>query len=351
MTARRSGQPIKAVIVQDAPGSRLARILEREGDIAVVGQSSSGAAAIGLVAQERPDVVLLDLALRDTSGQHVIEQIMALTPTPILVLTSTHSAAAAAALVAGALDALAIPSSWTAELESQLRRRVRQIHQVNVIRHRGGVLAKLVDRPPAPRGGQQPVVALAASAGGPSILATILAGLGGLCAPVLVVQHLHPDFTRGLLDWLAGESALPVEIAEHDQSAVPGHVYLAPGGLHLRLAAHLRLELTATPATIHRPSADQLFLSVAEHAGSAAVGVLLTGMGDDGARGLLEIHRQRGHTFGQDEASCAVFGMPQAAQRLGAVTDLLPPDRVAPAIHRAVASIAHESRPPVGGGR
>jgi two-component system chemotaxis response regulator CheB len=338
MTAQRSGKPIKAVIVQDAVGSRLARILEREGDIAVVGQSSSGEAAIGLVAQERPDIVVLDLALRDTSGQHVIEQIMARTPTPILVLSSTQSPAAAAALVAGALDALAMPSSWTAELESQLRRRVRQIHRVKVIRHPRGVLAKPVDRRPARRG-QQPVVALAASTGGPTVLATILAGLGGLSAPVLVVQHLHPDFTRGLFDWLAGESSLPVEIAQHDQSALPGHVYLAPGALHLRLAMNRRLELSAAPATIHRPSADQLFLSVAEHAGSAAVGVLLSGMGEDGARGLLEIHRRRGHTLAQDEASCAVFGMPQAAQRLGAVTDLLPPDRVASAIHRAVAAI------------
>jgi two-component system chemotaxis response regulator CheB len=336
---KRSGGVIKAVIVQDAVGSRLARILEREGDIAVVGQSSSGETAIGLVAQERPDIVVLDLALRDSSGQRFIEQIMALTPTPILVLSSTNSPAAAAALVAGALDALATPSSWTAELESQLRRRVRQIHQVKVIRHPRGVLAKPVDRRPAPRPGQQPVVALAASTGGPTVLATILAGLGGLCAPVLVVQHLHPDFTRGLFDWLARESALPVEIAEHEQSALPGHVYLAPGGRHLRLSANSRMQLAATPATIHCPSADQLFLSVAEHAGSSAIGVLLTGMGDDGARGLLEIHRRRGQTFGQDEASCAVFGMPEAAQRLGAVTDLLPPDRVARAIHRAVAEI------------
>jgi two-component system, chemotaxis family, protein-glutamate methylesterase/glutaminase len=207
-----------------------------------------------------------------------------------------------------------------------------------VIREPRRALPEPVDRRAAGRG-QQPVVAMAASAGGPSALATILAGLGGLAAPVLVVQHLHPDFTRGLFDWLAGESSLPVEMAQHDQSVLPGHVYLAPGALHLRLAANRRMELSAAPATIHRPSADQLFLSVAEHAGSAAVGVLLSGMGDDGARGLLEIHRRRGHTFGQDEASCAVFGMPQAAQRLGAVTDLLPPDRVASAIHRAVAAI------------
>lgn len=337
--AKPSRKRIKAVIVSDTVGSRLARILEREGDIAIVGQSSGGEAAIGLVVQERPDIIVLDLALRDGSGQHVIEQIMARTPTPILVLSATNSPAAAEALVAGALDALATPSCWTVELEAQLRRRVRQIEAVRVIRHPRGLLAKPAARRPAPRRGHQPVVALGASTGGPSVLATILAGLGGLRAPVLVVQHLHPDFTRGLFDWLGRESALPVEIAEHDQGILPGHVYLAPGGMHLRLTSNLRLELAVTPATIHRPSADQLFYSVAEHSGPSAVGVLLTGMGDDGARGLLEIHRQGGHTFGQDEASCAVFGMPQAAQRLGAVTDLLAPERVAPAIQRAIAEI------------
>ena len=324
MTPKAPGRPIRAVLVQDSAGSRLARILEREGDIAVVGQPTSGPAAIALVEREHPDIVIVDLQLTDGSGQQVVEQIMSRTPTPILVLSSTNSASAAEALLAGAVDALATPSCWTAELESQLRRRVRQIRKVSVIRHRG-VLNAATERQARPRGTRQPVVALAASTGGPSVLATILSGLGGLTAPVLVVQHLHPDFTRGLFDWLARESALPVEIAEHDQPVLPGHVYLAPGGVHLRLAANLRLELSDTPATIHCPSADQLFLSVAAAVGACAVGVILTGMGEDGAQGLLDIHSRGGYAFGQDEASCAVFGMPRAAQRLGAVTDLLPP--------------------------
>lgn len=343
MNAKPPGRPIRAVIVQDTSGSRLVRILQRDGDIAVQGQAATGTAAIGLVAREHPDVVILDLHLADGSGQHVIEQIMARTPTPILVLSARiddhGSPSAVDALVAGALDAMPTPASWTAELETHLRRSVRQIHQVRVIRHPRGALAKTPSRRPEPRIGLQPVVALAASTGGPSALATVLSGLGALCAPVLVVQHLHPDFTRGLLDWMARESALPVEMAEHAQIALPGHVYLAPGGAHLRLAANLRLELVATPAMIHRPSADQLFLSVAEQTGSAGVGVLMTGMGDDGAQGLLEMHRQGAHTLGQDEASCAVFGMPQAAQRLGAVTDLLPLHQLASAIRRAVSAV------------
>jgi two-component system chemotaxis response regulator CheB len=132
---------------------------------------------------------------------------------------------------------------------------------------------------------------------------------------------------------------LPVEIARHDQIAEPGRVYLAPGGFHLRLATNLRLELTTTPVTIHRPSANELFQSLAEHIGPAGIGVLMTGMGDDGAQGLLDLHRKGGRTFGQDEASCAIFGMPQAAQRLGAVTALLPPHQLATAILRAVSVV------------
>jgi two-component system chemotaxis response regulator CheB len=179
------------------------------------------------------------------------------------------------------------------------------------------------------------VVAMAASTGGPSALAIVLAGLGGTQAPVLVVQHLHVDFTAGLIEWMARESALPVELAEHGRVARGGRVYVAPGGVHLRLGSGLRLELDPAPVTIHRPSADELLCSVAKHAGAAAIGVVLTGMGDDGARGLLAIHRAGGQTFAQDEASSAVFGMPAAAQRLGAVSEMLPPAELAAAIARA----------------
>jgi two-component system chemotaxis response regulator CheB len=159
-------------------------------------------------------------------------------------------------------------------------------------------------------------------------------------APVLVVQHLHPDFASGLSSWMSRVSVLPVETAQHGQTAKPGRVYLAPSGLHLRLAAQLRLELDPTPEVIHRPSADVLFRSLAEHAGASAIGVLLTGMGEDGARGLLQIHRNGGRTVAQDEATCAVFGMPRAAHRLGAVSTLTPLQDIASAIRRAASELA-----------
>jgi two-component system chemotaxis response regulator CheB len=155
----------------------------------------------------------------------------------------------------------------------------------------------------------------------------------------MVVQHLHPEFTSGLLEWMTRVSALPVEMAADGQLARPRRVYLAPSGTHLRLGAGLTLQLLNAPVTIHRPSADQLFDSVADY-GRSGVGVLLTGMGEDGARGLLAIHRNGGQTLAQDEASCAIFGMPRAAKRLGAVKNLVPLDQLPNAVRRAVAAVA-----------
>jgi two-component system chemotaxis response regulator CheB len=331
---------IRTVVVQDRGrgSAELVRLLQRDGDIAVVAQADAAAAAIELVAAIRPHVVVLDLQLAD--GLLVVEQIMATVPTPILVLGSAtddrRSPAVAEALVAGALEALPSPGHWTAELEHDLRRVVRQIRRVTVVRHPRGRLRTPRPALPADR---FPVVGLAASTGGPSALATVLSGLGGLPAPVLVVQHLHPDFTGGLVDWMARVSALPVEVARDGQPAVAGRAYLAPGLHHLRLGAGGRLELTDTPASLHRPSADELFGSLAERAGPAGTGVLLTGMGEDGARGLLRLHRAGGCTFAQDEASSAVFGMPRAAYRMGAVSSLLPLEKIAAAVHRAVAGV------------
>ena len=342
MTPVAPRKPIRAVVVEDSTATRalVVRILQADGDIVVVGQAASSADAIERTVELRPDVVTLDLYLPDGGGRHVIEQIMAQAPTPILVLSHSvddrRSASVVDALVAGALDALPKPERWTAELESQLRRSVRVLHKVHVIRHRRASPERGSDcRENGAPAGLRRTVAIAASTGGPSALATLLAGLAGTAAPVLVVQHLHRDFTAGLIDWMARVSALPVELAEHGRVPRPGRVYVAPGGLHLRLGADSRLALSPDPVTVHRPSADELFLSVAEHAGRGAIGVLLTGMGDDGAKGLLAIKEHGGRTFAQDEASSAVFGMPAAARRLGAVEDMMPPESLARAITAA----------------
>jgi len=340
-----NGRVFRALVVDQTPSQRnqLMEVLAGGGDIVVVGQANTAAEAIEKVVQLRPDVVILDLHLPGGQSMHTIEQVMARTPTPILILSARigdrQSPSAVQALVAGALEVLPRPAQWTAELGAELRRTVRLFSTVHVIRHPRGGLPVDLQRNAGPRAACQPVVAIAASTGGPSALATIFSGLAGLAAPVLVVQHMHADFVAGLVEWMSRVSALPVETAGAHQIARPGRIYVAPGGTHLRIVANHKLELRESPVTAHRPSADELFKSVADSAGVGGIGVLLTGMGDDGAQGLLAIRRQGGVTLAQDEASSAVFGMPKAAERLGAVTQMLPLSKLASAIQRAARQV------------
>jgi two-component system, chemotaxis family, protein-glutamate methylesterase/glutaminase len=183
-----------------------------------------------------------------------------------------------------------------------------------------------------------PVVGIAASAGGPSALAEILPHLAGLPATVMVVQHLDPRFADGFLEWMARVSALPLESPRPGLALLPGVVYVAAPGAHLRLGPGRRAVVDRSPASVHRPSADQLFLSIAEHAGRGGVGVVLSGMGDDGAIGLQAIHRAGGTTLVQDRGSSAVYGMPLAAERLEAVDATLTLAAIPAAIRAAVRS-------------
>ena len=350
MTSRRG--PVRVVVVEDSLVQRahLVAVLQADRDISVIGEATTAREAIEVVARLRPDVVTLDLHIPDGGGQYALEQIMANTPTPVLVLSSTvhdaRSVPAVEALVGGALLAVPKPSTWTPEFEKELRRNVRTIRNVPVVRHIRGKLQQRAavstsSPPPAAvevRGEARParmVVAIAASTGGPPALATVLGGLSGVTVPVLIVQHIHPDFVQGLVDWMSRVAPLPVVLARHGQELRGGCIHIGPGGTHLRLGADGRVELAARPATVHCPSADQLFESVAAHAGARGIGVLLTGMGDDGAAGLAAMHRRGARTIVQDEATCAVYGMPRAAMRLGAADHQLPLPAIAAAIVRA----------------
>lgn len=330
---------IRVVVVEDSASQRahLVRALEGDGDIEVVGQAADATAALGVVQKHRPDVVTLDLQLPGGGGRHAIEQIMAFAPTPILVLSATvtgpQSEAAVDALVSGALDAVPKPSRWTATAEAQLRKRVRALRGATVLRHPRGRRAHDTVAPRRTR--TVPIVAVAASTGGPPALAKVLAGLGGLRAAVLVVQHLHPDFIEGFVTWMARVSPLPVQPAAAGAPIQAGAVYIAPGGTHLKVAdGHLVLD--PAPGTLHRPSADELFRSVATGAGRRAVGVLLTGMGDDGAAGLLAMRKAGAHTIAQDERTSAVYGMPRVAKALDAAVEVLPLDAIAEAVKKSM---------------
>jgi two-component system chemotaxis response regulator CheB len=333
--------PVRVVVIAPDDVRRwLVRALTATRSVAVVGHGDALEDAGGLVRRTSPDVVVLDLGLPGGSANRVITEVMAHTPRPILALAPPGPeklAAETAALAAGVVEVLPRPADGDVAATERLRRRAEVLRGVSVIprplRDGGG----RAGHPAGQGNGRTPVVALAASTGGPQALGTVLAGLRELRSPVLVVQHLHAEFLQGLVSHLARSSGLPVELATDGVKAEPGVVYVGPNGCHLRLGTDRRLHLDPEPATIYVPSADQLFSSVARTAAAEAVGVLLTGMGEDGAAGLLAIRQAGGTTIVQDEASSAVFGMPAAAQRLGAAGQVLPLDRIAPAIMRAAA--------------
>ncbi|MBW3668590.1 MAG: response regulator [Actinobacteria bacterium] len=338
------GRAVTVVVVEDSAVQRahLVRALEAEGDIKVVGEAVGGAEAVGVVQRHKPDVVTVDLQLPDGGGHHAIEQIMGYSPAPILVLSASvagrESTAAVDALVAGALDALPKPTRWTAGAEAELRARVRTLRGATVIRHPRGRRKPPGAGSRATRAGgsRVPVVAVAASTGGPPAVAKVLTGLAGVSAAVLVVQHLHADFIDGFVAWMARVSPLSVQPAVDGADLRPGVVYVAPGGAHLKVDADGRAVLDPLPRTLHRPSADELFRSVAAHLGARAVGVLLTGMGDDGAQGLLAMRTAGALTIAQDEATSAVYGMPRAAAAVDAATTILPLDRIPAAVAQSV---------------
>lgn len=356
--ARREG--VRVVVVEDSLVQRahLVGVLEADGDIVVVGQAANALEAIEMVAELRPHVVTMDLQIPAGGGQYALEQIMANTPTPVLVLSATvendASAPAVEALVGGALVALPKPTRWTPTLEIELRRTVRTIRRVPVVRHIRGrhrplppaPASSLTRTPPVanpggtvrPRHTSSGVVAIAASTGGPPALATVLSGLHGLSCPVVVVQHIHADFVPGLVSWMARISPLAVVLARHGSQLRDGHVHIAPGGTHLLVGPDRTILLVERPLTVHRPSANQMFESVAVQAGANGIGVVLTGMGDDGATGLAAMHRNGAYTVVQDRESSAVYGMPKAANMLGGATEELPLNEIAKAILRAAAS-------------
>jgi two-component system chemotaxis response regulator CheB len=333
-------QRIRVVVVDDSPTQRahLVALLEEEGDIEVVAEASTRADAIEAVLRAAPDVVTMDLEMPGTlpgdelAGIRAIRTIMASHPVPILVVTihaeNSESTAPIEALAAGAAEVQPRPQSSGDPSGSALRERVRALRDVRVAPRE------------APRAGPQragnghAVIALGASIGGPPALAAVLSKLRGLPAPMLVVQHIHRDFVQSFTSWLRDNTGLPAEIAQHRAQALPGHVYVAPAGAHLKLDTDGTLALDRTPDISHRPSVDELFRSVAASAGEGAVAVLLTGMGDDGAHGLMEVRERGGTTIVQDAETSAVYGMPQAAAH-GSAGQVLPLEEIGPAVLRA----------------
>ena len=326
-------RPVRVLVADDSELFRelLARVVADDPGFDVVAVAADGDAAAALTRGLKPDVITMDLNMPDTDGFSGIARIMAETPTPILVLTANREEAVGfRALSLGALDILEKPHATTDldEYGRVLRSRLRLLAGVKVIRHVRG----LRDRS---SGGARSVaradlVVIGASLGGPRALATLLRGLpASFPAPVAVVQHIADGFTEGLATWLASESHLDVREARDRDSLRPGRVLVAPTGRHLLVGDGV-IRLSDAPAVdTFKPSVTPLFLSAARTYGARVCGVILTGMGRDGAEGLKAIKDAGGPTLAQDEATSAVFGMPRAAIELGAVDRVLPLDEVA----------------------
>ena len=350
------------VVVDDSVARRrlLRAAIETDADFAVAGEARNGREAVDLVARLRPTAVLMDLDLPLMGGIEAIERIMSASPTPILVYSTSVGAtpgdAALQALAAGAIDVLAPPvlgegGGPLAPYAVALRRSLRIAARVRVITHpRGRLRSQGRSAPAAPAssaaGTDQPedrdgprgtvkLVAVGASTGGPQALLALLGQLpGDLCQAVLGVQHMAEGFIPGLASWLDGLVPLPVVVGESGRRLAPGTVTIAPSGGNLLVQDdRLRvLFVPPEPGQFHIPGIDACFTSVARALGPDAVGVLLTGMGRDGAAGLLAMRERGALTLGQDEATSTVYGMPAAAFALGAVERQLPLDRIAPAV-------------------
>jgi two-component system, chemotaxis family, protein-glutamate methylesterase/glutaminase len=327
--------PVRVAICEDSPtyAYGLRRLLELDGDAEVIGVHETAESLLAALDRDRPDLVTMDLELPGMDGIRATEQLMLRGGVPVVVLsahTARGSDRAIAALAAGAYDA--IPKSElsladpTGPQARAMRRRIVRLARASHRQAPGAPSAPSPAAPFPPRAAS--AIGIAASTGGPKALQTLLGDLPALMAvPVLVVQHMSAGFTQSLVDWLDSSVPVRVRVAAEGVHA-DGGVWFAPDGKHLKLSAGLRLSLdgSSLPGP-HRPSGDVLLESLAAAAGASAVGVVLTGMGRDGARGIEAIRAAGGLTIAQDEASSTVFGMPRAAARAGAEL-VLPLDQI-----------------------
>jgi two-component system chemotaxis response regulator CheB len=330
---------IRVLIADDSSLARglLRSFLEGESDIEVVGEAANGRQAVELVRDLRPDLVTMDLEMPVMSGMAAIEEIMCSKAVPILVVSSIADAQNALEAVAhGALEVVAKPA-YTPQQAADFVAKVRMLAGVSVITRMRPRKAPLFEAetpqavaaeslPTVPAISYRQIFAIASSTGGPQALAQMLPALpADFPCPVLIAQHISDGFAQGMADWLGTLCKLPVRLGQEGDLIAPGAIYISPSERHLAVASNRRLTLRERGANdLYHPSCDVLLESVASVFGPKAIGVILTGMGHDGAAGLAAIRAAGGTTFGQDEASSVIYGMNRVAIEQGAVQRVLP---------------------------
>lgn len=347
---------IKVLIVEDSRVIQefLMLILGSDPEIKIVGVAQDGSEALEQVRRSRPDVITMDFNMPGMNGVDATRKIMEAHPTPIVIVTGSSSAQEVAitfrALEAGALTVVNRPAGigdpGHEAAARDLIQTVKLMSEVKVVRR----FPRRVSTPPGPSArpiehrvppAELQVVAIGASTGGPVVCQKILSSLPkNFPAPVLLVQHITAGFVRGFADWLAQSSGLPVHVAGHGDPTLPGHVFVAPDGFHMLVDQDRSLALSSEPPENGlRPSVSALFRSVARVYGRHAVGVLLSGMGKDGAEELRLIKDRGGITMVQNQESSVVFGMAGEAVRLEAATYVMAPESIAEVLHRLTGQI------------
>ncbi|CAN7484792.1 protein-glutamate methylesterase/protein-glutamine glutaminase [Paraburkholderia sp. SIMBA_054] len=342
-------QKIKVLCVDDSAliRSLMTEIINSQPDMTVVATAPDPLVARDLIKQHSPDVLTLDVEMPRMDGLDFLEKLMRLRPMPVVMvssLTERGSEITLRALELGAVDFVTKPKvgirdgmlDYSEKLADKIRAaaraRVRQAapaqHAAAAAGHAGAAAHAAAPAPlfNNPLVSTEKLIIVGASTGGTEAIREVLVPLPPDAPAVLIAQHMPPGFTKSFAQRLNGLCRITVKEAEHGERVLPGHAYIAPGHAHLLLArsganyiAHLSDD---PPVNRHRPSVDVLFRSAAQHAGKNAVGVILTGMGRDGAAGLLDMRKAGAYTLAQDEASCIVFGMPREAIAMGAADEI-----------------------------
>ena len=339
---------IRVMIVEDSAviSALLEYSIASDPRLEVCATAESAEVALGMLERVSPDVIAMDIRLPGMDGLEATRRIMSKKPVPIVVVASAiesgkWNTVPMEALRAGALTVLEKPRGTSnAEYEALAERLCTQLvimSQVKLVRRNGHheALATRTRIPRAWRDGPAAfqMLGIVCSTGGPGALIQMLGALGpDFPLPILLVQHMTGSFVEGFAAWLESVAPFPVAIVKDGAVATPRVLHMAPADRHLRLnAGRLRLD-AGNPISFQRPSGSALFQSMAQNLGANALGVLLTGMGDDGASGLLDIRRSGGYTIAEDESTAAVYGMPAAAVLLGAVCESLPLPAIAPRV-------------------
>ncbi|MBN1239157.1 MAG: chemotaxis response regulator protein-glutamate methylesterase [Gammaproteobacteria bacterium] len=344
-SAAAADRPIRVLIVDDSALTRrlLTAMLSEDPGIEVVGTAADPYLARERIKQLRPDVLTLDVEMPRMDGITFLRNLMRLHPMPVVMVSSLTEKGADVtldALALGVVDFVTKPKldleDGLAALGDEIREKVRVAAAAQVRAGTPGRSAPPERRPKRHLDTTDKLIALGASTGGTEAIKAVLCALPADAPGVVIVQHIPPRFSTTFAQRVDALSPLTVKEAEHGEAVLPGHAYIAPGGRHLRIrrsgGRYLCQLDDDRPVNRHRPSVDVLFESLEAAAGPNVAAALLTGMGTDGARGLLALRRSGAGTFAQDRASSVVWGMPGEAMRIGAAMRSLPLDRLADAL-------------------